>query len=474
MLNAQSGETVIQFGGECPGVSVAGFPHASPASVADLVQAHPALAAMRVPKLTPEHNGESALADAFSKSRCLGQPSESVLFDHIKAMAAMGHLNGDQAGYLAENKRQSVTLWSAIGRLSENRISDQDNEITKWAHNTLLSTYPLEKIIKYALMWKKAFPASIQNYTITTLHRALKATKSGTLSPSQATDLQQATMAVFTNLCGFLNDRLSNCMETVFEPFNPAADNPICIGFGALEGHTFALDVDSLDESLWKTINLALRLIVTNATPGMTSHDLLECEMFMDDADEEVLAIEERIAELGIDENDREAIDTMLEHMDSWLIDCFDSFEHFRECRSQKEVDKERWALDDTAISLDALKSLIDTLPDFSEEQDRKLADWCREAHATLSQIETPWHDVLHGETDCDEIERLGDGLAVMLEDDMAAFEQAENIHRSYMEGGETVNVTVDWDTAPEKIIQFADTVGKGRTLLLDLEAALD
>lgn len=475
MLNTAPNESAIQFGNFDQRVPVAGVDSAAAPSVADLVQANPTLSALRVPKIKPTSEGDSALAEAFSRNPIAGQPSESILLDHIKALAATGHLNGDQAHYLATNRRNPVTLWKAVETLSENTLIDTANHIGSAATQVFMDSMPLTKYVRFALLWKRAYPESVSDNCILRLNKIIRKLESGQGKTFDNTIAQEAkTVAenLFEQINDFLTKTLGPTAETGFYIHAPSLYDPLAFGFGALEGFVYPLDTKEISVELWFTIKATLKLTAEIATPASTTTDIHCMDMMMDEVVDEMKIIREKLAEGGYSEDDCEAIDDICETNDMWVVTCFDEWEANKEAEDQLNVEKDRWDTGNLTMTVACLQGLVDALPKPTTDKQKYLNEWCRESLDTLKAIDTPWHELADdafNENEYYNSHVLEGGMVVLLENDYAAHESAENCHRHLMEGGETTELTVGWDCDPYQVVTFAKCFRSGRKILESL-----
>jgi len=459
---------------------VAGCHDATPPTIAELVQANPALLALRVPKIQKTEKNKAPVAEAFSKNPIMGQPSQRDLLDHIKMLAATHRLSPAQARYLADNRQQPVTLWKAVGNLSQNFLTDSNNEISATASQIVLDTFRVAKFARFTSLWKRTIPEALDTGLVIDLNNAIKALtgdEARHFSQADADNLQQATANVLFEITNYLNRQMQGVMETHFHSHRPIDAEPLALGFEALQGYVFDLNPDDLSEELWEAIKIALHTLTELATPGMTANHLAGFSPMMEEVREEVEIVRGECEKRDIDPEDRDAIDTLLETLETWVITCYDEFEGYAETVNTADEEVQRWSLDVGTANINTLNEAIKALPEAANELEQKLGDWCREAYESLSQIDTPWHELecwaSHSGNDilCDYTPRaLDQGTVILLETDTAAHEEAEQIHRGYMENGETMEIAFDWDTDPESIVKLARTMKRGLKLLDDLQ----
>ncbi|ONF42523.1 hypothetical protein BTO32_15030 [Marinobacter lutaoensis] len=482
MFVTPSDQMPARSGQEHPGLPFAGVANAAYPSLTCQAQGHPLLPVLRVPEFGSHTQNEYTLAKAFSTTKLKGQPDRSTLFEHINVLAKTGHLTADQARYLAEHKEQDAVLWNAVGSLSKDCFTDSERHISSSVDTLVRTTFPLQKIVRFAVEWKRAYPASIKDATIRNLNRAVIGTEhKGNAQPPQKKfdKLRNATAAVLWDVTTFLNNRMKKqvgWIELGFDLHKTTDNHPIALSFGGVSGFVYNIDLAQCQEEIWQTTNLALQLITTIACPGMTSADALEYhECLLDEVCEELAEIEQALEAAGVDVDDDDSVDAFLDRIETWVITTSEELQYYRERARRLNQEKKRWQLPPTTQhNLDSLHQLLQQLPAPANEQETKLIEWCRQAYQTLRDIPTFWTECIDASHQPCASYEFDANLLIMLKDDQETLEVADSIHRSMMEGGEEVRMEFDYATPPAQLVRLADTINVGWRLLDALDEAVN
>ena len=482
MLGTASNQGTVWTSNIGQGLPNARLHDAQPAQVNPAWACQPILAAHRVAKLPDQR---TLMGEVFRDTRFPHQPTRQTLTDTIKVLAATGNVSADQARWLADNKSHPNRLWSAIGYLSRQAAHDSNGNILQSVHTALIEQAPIKEIARFVTAWAKHLPEAIDPLLVDQLCKLMNHDKKP-LQPCQFDwALFNSVLDTSVNkIAAELNSRMEPNLRVGDEQFSLTLEFGYDIGEdGALAiaaahpmGVQLELDPDSLQASYWKALVQALPLLQQHLFPISTTVDLLDYnDMMIEESVEELKVIWAYLERHNL-EDSAENVEAAIAASDTYMVEDADSYDYYCAEYHQRQEIRDHWKLD-APVTISGLRAQVANLPQPNDEREQRLALWLNELADALPNADdtAPWWESLEPETaevnEC-HVRRLDDFTPVYGEDEGPAFQAASDMHDMYMQGDDLGPVLFSWDSNPETLLRWVDTLNTGYTLLAKLFAA--
>lgn len=445
----------------------------------------PALCLQRTPKLPTQ---PALMAEAFRDTRFPHQPTRRTLADTIQVFAACGHLSGDRAQWLADNKAYPNRLWSAVEGLAPALVQDTHGRIDDALNRSLLDLYPLKAMTQFVLAWHRHLPDCIAPSLVMALRDASRYAQADDQTKS-ATTIDWHTLNTMMTQClrgiaAELNDRMSppqvsnggiRVDSPLFFAENMTLASPLVITADHMEGIDLSLNPDEdIQPEYWNAVKLALKLIQNHLMPINTSSDVLEMTMLMaEEFDADVERIHAFLDAYNLDYDDLDAVYDAIEAVapDLCMIEEPETYEWAHHARIERQLTEDRWTITDRETTA-RLRQLIKALPAPSDAMERQLSDWLTETvrHLPKRNKGNAWWDVVGTHCTGDMHPRaLDEYTPVWLDKEDAIYEALNDQHNYLMQGDDREPVALTWDADPKIILNWCDQMRVGMALVTNL-----
>lgn len=487
MLATTSDQGFIQSHAISEGLSDAGLHDAKPAKVNPAWAAQTMLAAHRVAKLPDK---QILMAEVFRDTRFPHQPTRKTLSDTIRLLAATGNVTADQGRWLTDNKGYPNRLWSATGYLSGQAANDPNAAILKSLCSSLPELAPIKDIARFVTAWARELPGVIDPqlvYEIRNLARQQRDPE--TFHDVNWEAFNQTLAQTVSNITTELNRRMepnpSLTMNgqsidlTLTFGYDVQPTGALAIGADHSMGIEIGFDPLSLNPDYWNGLKAAIVLIQKHLFPIETTVDLVEMSgMMIEEAEEDLATISSYLVHHDL-ENTEGNVEAAIEQAHilqvyMCVVEDYSAYEHFSSEVAMREETLDNWKSKEPA-SIAGLAAITAALPKTGNAQESRLAVWLNEVVGALAgkDDDTPWWESLnHSIADdcCGNLHSLDELTPVYCEDDQVAGKAARDRHDCFMEGGEEEGpVRFVWNTNPKELLDFADTLNVGYTLLRKL-----
>lgn len=486
MLDTASNPTAIRSGWQGEPLPSAADHDARTAPIAptEAWAAQPALALFRVPEAGDQ---ATLMEEAFTTTRFPNQPTRKTLTDTFAFLAATGHLSAHQAQWLADNKAYPNRLWLALSSLTPKAAEDHQGVIERSALTGILQSLPLRAIARFVIGWHHHLPHCVPDTLITLLHTLCCQTDTATIA-----QWQQATALIRTllkNVAQELNKRFAH-IEDTDAPELPIAiefvehmthETALMIGGDHMEGIDLNLNPDDLNPHYWEATKIALTLIQKHLVPIDLPIDILLMQSpMLDEVDDDLKKIQDYLEANDLtdaDEHINEAIETLLNEHELYVIQDVEEWRRFSEQQQEHRRISDYWYTNPETTTLTRLNELTDSLPGAENEAEVVLERWLEEACDTLARhgaTET-WDKTLDNIAPHNEFYAvaLSQYTPVFLDSEPSILQLLEDKHLYMMQGGdEDEALALPWDADPETLLNWCDKVNAGRTLITRLFVA--
>jgi len=437
------------------------------------------LAAHRIAKLP---DTQTLMGEVFRDTAFPHQPTRQTLSDTIRLLALTGNVSADQGRWLADNKSHPNRLWSAIGYLSTQAANDATGAIVRSINASLAELTPIKDIARFVSAWAKELPEAIDPQLVYELRNLIRQNREPTKNHHANWDaFNNALEATANNIVTELNNRMEpNLTVMGGQDFDLTLrfghmiqeSGALAVGADHSMGIELGFDVDGLAKEYWLALKMAIVLISRHLFPIMNTTDLLEMNgLLLEEVEGELSDIYTYLAHFDLEATEENIEKALIDLANCCYIDEFSTYKHFSAEVAQRDEIESNWKVEgETTIT--GFVALTDKLPTPNTEEESRLVAWLTDITAALTgmdELDTWWEPLIeeHSDDSCGNLHIISEYTPVYLEDEHIAAEAASERHDYHMQGGdEDGPVQFRWDTDPRKLLNFADRLNVGYTLL--------
>ena len=416
---------------------------------------------------------------AFFDKGGFSGPDRHDLVNGLLTLNGMGVLGDEALIAVADGSLNDLMVWGYV-EAGFNSVVEDCRLFTGHLLSPLIAdVLPLKALAGYWLDWHEQNADVIP---VEALNEIVQMPNIGTGSQASEAFCEQLPALFSRNqdrivnhlngLCDNPGNALANELPLTFltEPCD-ASCAPLAVGCGEMLGLNYAVSSVDFSPAYWRAMVHGLRLIGSCLRPMMTPDEMIDVSPAqMEEEADDVKAVLALLEERGQDNNDEEAVEAAIGEIESFMVECFGSFQYALESYETTQDVKARWLAEEDVLSVKAFVSLVADLPSPSSDLDQIGAEWlatvvrampASQGDSALSRI----RGLAHCEGSLDMM------LPVFFEDDSAFAEVSiQPAFEVFMSDAEESFWSLGWDISPALLEEFAQGIRAGNELLSDLD----
>lgn len=436
---------------------------------------NPALSVLR-PAVIPQSVNLYEAANFECKP--FSTPARSTLVDGLLTLNAIGTITDTQLNAIAASPFNQVSIWAYVDGGFSQFAEDCTLETGLNLSGVLQGAYPLQDMARHWLNWHDQAPSVIPEFVLDDM--ALMPEIGTGSAESEAFCLrlpdifnrnQRRIAAHLNSLCRSPTHATANDFPLMFiTDAGNSVDAPLSWTDGDMVGLCIDCQSSDFSQPVWNAVVQALNLIGECLRPMMTPAVAVDLSpVQMEEETEDVEAILTKLKELDKSPDDEDAVQSILQEIEPFIIDEFGFFQASLEAYHLGRATRKRWLADEESLSVHEFRSLIDCLPEPESDLDMAAQRWLSSVSAKLP--ESREDSALEQVGAIANVEGTLDMLLpVFFEDDQEFTELSiQPMYEVFMQDAEESCWHLGWDIPPSLLVKMAIGVRAGNELLADL-----